>query len=85
MQRGTPENLWPKFILKGAPLRATSSDAIRCTSHTNSKRLKTKNPSCHHQVGFSTTLESFTRDQTFSSHLHLRCPFLPWFLWKTQL
>jgi len=27
-QRGTPENLWPKFILKGAPLRATSSARV---------------------------------------------------------
>ena len=25
MQRGAQENLWPKFILKSAPLRATSS------------------------------------------------------------
>jgi hypothetical protein len=62
MQRGTPENLWPKFILKGAPLRATSSDAIDCTCCTNSKRLKTKDPEVRNQVGFSSTLETFTRD-----------------------
>ena len=60
-QRGTPENLWPKFILKGAPLRATSSVAIRCTCHTTCKRLKTKMLDRSEQVGISPSLESFTR------------------------
>jgi len=26
--RGAQENLWPKFILRGAPLRATSSSVL---------------------------------------------------------
>ena len=26
--RGAQENLWPKFILRGAPLRATSSAVL---------------------------------------------------------
>ena len=75
MQRGTPENLWPKFILKGAPLRATSSDAIRCISHTNCKRLKTKDPNGPKQVGFSSSLESFTLDAARFAFL---APALPY-------
>ena len=39
-QRGAQENLWPKFILKSAPLRATSSAFPCCTCHTISNLLK---------------------------------------------
>ena len=40
MQRGVQENLWPKFIFKGAPLRATSSGDNCSTRFANSNRLK---------------------------------------------
>jgi hypothetical protein len=39
-QRGAQENLWPKFILKSAPLRATSSALLSCTCHTIPNLLK---------------------------------------------
>jgi hypothetical protein len=40
-QWGAQENLWPKFILKSAPLRATSSGRLYCIPCANSKSLKT--------------------------------------------
>jgi len=40
-QWGAQENLWPKFILKSAPLRATSSGRLYCIPRANSKSLKT--------------------------------------------
>ena len=40
MQRGAQENLWPKFILKSAPLRATSSVLEYSTLPANFKHLK---------------------------------------------
>jgi hypothetical protein len=40
MQRGVQENLWPKFIFKGAPLRATSSALYISTRLANFKLLK---------------------------------------------
>jgi hypothetical protein len=44
MQGGVQENLWPKFIFKDAPLRATSS-AVLCSTHfANSNRLKIQGP-----------------------------------------
>ena len=38
--RGAQENLWPKFILESAPLRATSSGLSYCTPRANRKLLK---------------------------------------------
>ena len=38
--RGVQENLWPKFIFEGAPLRATSSADHCSTRFANSNRLK---------------------------------------------
>jgi len=40
--RGVQENLWPKFIFKGAPLRATSSVRICSTRFANSNHVKYK-------------------------------------------
>jgi hypothetical protein len=40
MQRGVQENLWPKFIFKGAPLRATSSADNCSTRFAKSNSLK---------------------------------------------
>jgi len=38
--RGAQENLWPKFIFKSAPLRATSSSVSFSTLFANLKSLK---------------------------------------------
>ena len=38
--RGAQENLWPKFILESAPLRATSSGFLFCIQRAISKPLK---------------------------------------------
>ena len=83
MQRGTPENLWPKFILKGAPLRATSSAAIHCTCYTNAKRLKINRPEVCDQVGFSSTLETFTRDSRYFDGVAPALPYRFAVLWKS--
>jgi hypothetical protein len=40
MQWGAQENLWPKFILKSAPLRATSSALKYSTHHAIPNGLK---------------------------------------------
>jgi hypothetical protein len=40
MQRGFQENLWPKFIFKVAPLRATSSILLCSIRFANSNRVK---------------------------------------------
>jgi hypothetical protein len=40
MQWGAQENLWPKFILKSAPLRATSSVLEYSTHHAIPNALK---------------------------------------------
>jgi hypothetical protein len=39
-QWGAQENLWPKFILKSAPLRATSSGGCLSIRRANRKLLK---------------------------------------------
>ena len=39
-QWGAQENLWPKFILKSAPLRATSSGLCLSIRRANRKLLK---------------------------------------------
>jgi hypothetical protein len=44
MQRGVQENLWPKFIFEGAPLRATSSADNCSIRFANSNRLKMQAP-----------------------------------------
>jgi hypothetical protein len=38
--RGAQENLWPKFILESAPLRATSSDFLFCIPRAICKLFK---------------------------------------------
>ena len=38
--RGAQENLWPKFILWSAPLRATSSTFLCCTHHAIPNYMK---------------------------------------------
>jgi hypothetical protein len=43
-QWGAQENLWPKFILKSAPLRATSSVFLYCIPDANPKSLKINTP-----------------------------------------
>jgi hypothetical protein len=40
--RGVQENLWPKFIFKGAPLRATSSGSYDSIRFANFKPMKYK-------------------------------------------
>jgi hypothetical protein len=60
MQRGAQENLWPKFILESAPLRATSSALPYCIRGAICKALKIRKPSRVSPVGFSPVPESFT-------------------------
>jgi hypothetical protein len=59
-QWGAQENLWPKFILKSAPLRATSSGPVYCTLGANRKPLITNSAVRFRSVGISTPLENFT-------------------------
>jgi len=42
--RGAQENLWPKFILKNAPLRATSSAGGSASAVPSPKVMKLKKP-----------------------------------------
>jgi hypothetical protein len=42
--RGAQENLWPKFILKNAPLRATSSAGDTASAMPRAKAVKLKKP-----------------------------------------
>ncbi len=58
--RGVQENLWPKFILKNAPLRATSSAGDRASAMPWSKVMKLKKPRESCPVVIAGWLESFT-------------------------
>jgi hypothetical protein len=58
--RGVQENLWPKFIFKGAPLRATSSADDCSIRFANSKRLKYKAPGWESQSRNCRWRERFT-------------------------
>ena len=46
--RGVQENLWPKFILWNAPLRATSSGITGSILCANPNCLKTGTPAAGH-------------------------------------
>ena len=59
-QRGAQENLWPKFILKSAPLRATSSGVINCTHCAIPNSLKILDASATEVVGISEGQERIT-------------------------
>lgn len=59
-QRGAQENLWPKFILKSAPLRATSSALLNCTHGAIPNILKILGSSATKVVGISERQERIT-------------------------
>jgi hypothetical protein len=58
--RGVQENLWPKFILKNAPLRATSSAGDSASAMPWAKVVKLKKPGGKCPVVIAGWLESFT-------------------------
>ena len=65
--RGAQENLWPKFILKNAPLRATSSASSSASAMPSPKVVKLKKAGEAPPVVIAGWLESFT----------FGCGFLP--------
>jgi hypothetical protein len=69
--RGAQENLWPKFILKNAPLRATSSVGVSASAVPSPKVVKLKKPGETCPVVIARWLESFTFEPTS----RLKCVF----------
>jgi hypothetical protein len=61
--RGAQENLWPKFFLWSAPLRATSSVSVQSTLGATLKLLKTHAAKFGSRVGIAAWGESFTLNQ----------------------
>ena len=62
--RGVQENLWPKFILMNAPLRATSSAGDSASAVPRAKVVKLKKPCEDSPVVIAGWRESFTFDLT---------------------
>ena len=60
--RGAQENLWPKFILKNAPLRATSSASSSASAMPSPNVVKLKKAGEDSPVVIAGCLESFTFD-----------------------
>ena len=61
--RGAQENLWPKFFLWSAPLRATSSVSVQSTLAATLNLLKTHTPKFRSRVGIAAWRERFTFGQ----------------------
>ena len=58
--RGAQENLWPKFILESAPLRATSSVLSYCKLRAVRNLFKIMDTGTLRPVGIAMPLERFT-------------------------
>ena len=58
--RGAQENLWPKFILESAPLRATSSVLCLCIRHATCNSLKINVEFLERRVGIARPLARIT-------------------------
>ena len=61
--RGAQENLWPKFFLWSAPLRATSSVLVQSTLGATLNSLKTHATKFRSRVGIAAWGERFTLGQ----------------------